>query len=230
MAFSGPSYFAGVGTAFVAVALGFAGGALVTTSAVQPPNRLERVTSHAPAPPPPATPPSNSSAEQPNVTTAQPSPPPDAPTATPSQKADSQPVRQLPASAEAGSSKGATTMVGESNKAGANALSSKSDDTAQVRNDRANARSADTRKEGYRKRSEERKFSERKRRHDLDEAANTARQARGDEVVEQVVVERDAPPRLVERAAPRPGFFGIDEGPPRARREAPSPFGFFGNE
>ena len=33
MAFSGSSYFAGIATAFAAIAVGFAGGAMVTTSA-----------------------------------------------------------------------------------------------------------------------------------------------------------------------------------------------------
>jgi hypothetical protein len=50
MAFSGSSYFAGIGTAFAAIAVGFAGGAMVTTSAVQPPNRLERVSAAPIAP------------------------------------------------------------------------------------------------------------------------------------------------------------------------------------
>src|ERR1700742_3606008 len=44
MAFNNSSYFAGIGTAFAAIAIGFAGGAMLTSSAVQAPNRLERVT------------------------------------------------------------------------------------------------------------------------------------------------------------------------------------------
>ena len=43
MAFSTGSFFAGVGTVFAAVTIGFAGGAMITTSPRPEPNRLERV-------------------------------------------------------------------------------------------------------------------------------------------------------------------------------------------
>jgi hypothetical protein len=43
MAFSTTSFFAGVGTVFAAVAIGFAGGAMITTAPKMEPNRLERV-------------------------------------------------------------------------------------------------------------------------------------------------------------------------------------------
>jgi hypothetical protein len=50
MTFNPVSYAAGVGTVFVAVAIGFGGGLLITRSdhRVDPPNRLERVTASAP--------------------------------------------------------------------------------------------------------------------------------------------------------------------------------------
>jgi hypothetical protein len=43
MTFSTTSFFAGVGTVFAAVMIGFAGGALITSSPKMEPNRLERV-------------------------------------------------------------------------------------------------------------------------------------------------------------------------------------------
>jgi len=49
MAFSTTSFFAGVGTVFVAVTLGFAGGAMITNSPQMEPNRLERVAAGAQA-------------------------------------------------------------------------------------------------------------------------------------------------------------------------------------
>jgi hypothetical protein len=48
MAFSTTSFFAGVGTVFAAVMIGFAGGSMITTSPKIEPNRLERVAARAP--------------------------------------------------------------------------------------------------------------------------------------------------------------------------------------
>jgi hypothetical protein len=50
MTFNPVSYFAGIGTVFVAVAVGFGGGLLITKSdpKVDPPNRLERAAASAP--------------------------------------------------------------------------------------------------------------------------------------------------------------------------------------
>lgn len=47
MAFNTTSFFAGVGTVFAAITIGFAGGAMITTSPKLEPNRLERVTTSA---------------------------------------------------------------------------------------------------------------------------------------------------------------------------------------
>jgi type IV secretory pathway VirB10-like protein len=49
MAFSTTSFFAGVGTVFAAITIGFAGGALITTSPRMEPNRLERVAANTPS-------------------------------------------------------------------------------------------------------------------------------------------------------------------------------------
>jgi len=59
MTFNPVSYFAGIGTVFVAVAVGFGGGLLITRSdhKVDTPNRLERVTASAPPVTPPVAPP-----------------------------------------------------------------------------------------------------------------------------------------------------------------------------
>jgi hypothetical protein len=272
MAFSGSSYFAGIGTTFVAVAIGFAGGALVTTSAVQPPNRLERVTSSAPLPAPA---PSSTKTEQPNVAAqgSAPSEAPATPRAVPSQKADSQTAQQ-PASAEPGVAKSdasAKSDTAADDAASANAPraptpgpSAKSEDPGLAKNERSGARSvdsrnsADSRREAYRKRADDRKgddrraddrkaddrraddrrFVDRRRRQDLEDATNTVRRLGRDNPPDEVVVEREGPPRLVERdappryveeRAPRSGFVGIDDDAPRPRREAPPPFGFFGN-
>src|ERR1700683_4372931 len=97
MAFSSSSYFVGVGTAFAAIAIGFAGGAMITTSTVQPPNRLERVAAGTAAPPSSApsnaTPTSTASSgqapqqaqasQQASVTTPATQPPPSAVAAAP---------------------------------------------------------------------------------------------------------------------------------------------------
>src|SRR3954447_15718158 len=50
MTFNPVSYFAGIGTVFVAVAVGFGGGLLITSSdhKADPPNRLERIAASAP--------------------------------------------------------------------------------------------------------------------------------------------------------------------------------------
>ena len=229
MAFSSSSYFAGVATAFVAVAVGFAGGAMVTTSAVQSPNRLERVTSSAPLPP------SASSAaperpdgvsSQPDVTSAQDAVTPSPPATAPSPAADSQPASAKPA---VNSGTTAKTDAAATNIQSAPAPSAKRESAASSKNERANARSNDSRRGTYRGRAEDRKFVERKRQQNLDEATNIVRQMPHDSAADQVIVEREDQPRLVERA-PRSGFFGIEDGPPRLRGDAPARFGFFGND
>jgi hypothetical protein len=86
-------------------------------------------------------------------------------------------------------------------------------------------------REASRKRGDERKFSERKRRQDLerqnlDEATNVVRQMPRDGAVDRVVDEDDAP-RIVNSPPRRFGLFGDGEDSPRG---APPPrFGLFGN-
>jgi hypothetical protein len=77
MAFSTTSFFAGVGTVFVAVTLGFAGGAMITSSPQMEPNRLERVAASAQATPRDAGV-KAATADARSVTAAMPSPEPSA--------------------------------------------------------------------------------------------------------------------------------------------------------
>jgi hypothetical protein len=85
-------------------------------------------------------------------------------------------------------------------------------------------------REASRKRGDERKFSERKRRQDLerqnlDEATNVVRQMPRDGVVDRVVEEDDAP-RVINGPPRHFGLLGNDEDSPRA---PPPRFGLFGN-
>jgi hypothetical protein len=232
MPFSSSSYFAGVATAFVAVAVGFAGGAMVTTSPVQSPNRLERVTSRAPLPPSPSDPAPerpHGASSQPDATSVRDAAAPPPPATAPRPAADSQPAGQ-PASATPALNSGteAKTDAAAANVQPAPASSAKRESAAPSKNERTSARSNDSRRGTYRGRSEDRKFVERKRQQDLDEATNAVRQLPRDNAA--VIVEREDSPRLAEERAPRPGFFGIEDGPPRPRGDAPPRFGFFGND
>jgi hypothetical protein len=190
MAFSGSSFFVGVGTAFGAIALGFAGGAMITTSAVQPPNRLERlnagttVGSNSQPTPPQVT---SSSTEQPSTAN-----PPAQPTPTPivaaapvppenSQPAPpSQPVRMI-ATVRTETNKDNKTdaatpaqpqpqpAIAARNSAPpatAGNEVTKSDDAATTRSDRAisqNNRPQDSNRDASRKRTDDRKYPDDRR-------------------------------------------------------------------
>jgi hypothetical protein len=171
MAFSNSSYFAGVGTVFAAVTLGFAVGAMITSGGVQPPNRLERVASSA------ALPASNvQPADAPKAAPGEP------PAAVPTAAADEpRPVVQQPPPAPP--------------------VMARSEDAVTAKNERASLRSAELKRESSRKREEERRFAERKKRQDIEDAANAVRQMRRDGVIDQVV-EREQTPRF--------GLFGND--------------------
>jgi hypothetical protein len=84
-------------------------------------------------------------------------------------------------------------------------------------------------REASRKRTDDRKFAERKRRQDferqnLDEATNVVRQMPRGGAVDRVVEEDDAP-RVIEGPPRRFGLFGSDEDSPRG---PPPRFGLFG--
>jgi hypothetical protein len=250
MAFNSSSYFVGVGTAFAAIAVGFAGGAMITTSTVQPPNRLERVAAGT-APPPSVTSSQASqqgqASQQASVTTpaVQPSPPTVAVAPTPAivvasaPTVDSPPVPQPQPPAPVVAKIDAANAQQPTN-AQQVPQAARSEDAAPAKNERANARpaeqireasrSADISRETPRKRGDERKFTERKRRQDLDrqnldEATNVVRQMPRDGAVARVVEEDDAS-RFNDSAPRRLGLFGSDEDSPRP---APPPrFGLFG--
>jgi hypothetical protein len=257
MAFSGSSFFVGVGTAFAAVAVGFAGGAMITTSAVQPPNRLERLNSGTtvgsnskPTPEQVA----SSAREQPSAASPPPQLTPSAIAATPDPQ-PSQPAASLAAKTETNTdaksdakasdakADGKTDTATPVRQQGVTAAKStagaapvtvaKGDDAAPAKGDRANARSADSSREVSRKRTDDRRFSERRRQQDqderrLDEATNAVRQMPRDATVGEVV-ERDPPPRYVGR--PRHvEVYEDDDGPQRVVNEPPRAFfGLFGN-
>jgi hypothetical protein len=253
MAFSSSSYIVGVGTAFAAIALGFAGGAMITTSAVQPQNRLERVTSNAPLP---STAPSSKVSEQANVTTPPAQQPPQAigtassvppaATAPSTPAADSQPVQQpqppAPVAAKIDAKIDAKTdaATNAQQPLPASPPMAKSEN-APPRSERASvhpaemnreaSRSAEPNRESSRKRGEERKFTERRRRQDLqdlDEATNVVRQMRRDGPLDEVV-ERNEAPRIIDSPPRRFGLFGRDDDSPRVVNEPPPRFGLFGN-
>ena len=246
MAFNSSSYFVGVGTAFAAIAIGFAGGAMITTSTVQPPNRLERVAAGTAAPPSSA--PSNATlastaspgqaSQQASVTTPAPQPQaaataPAPAVASSAPAADSTPVQQPQPATPAAKTDAANIQPAPPSV-------TKAEDAAPTRNERANvrpadsnreaARSAEMNREPSRKRGDERKFVERKRRQDLerqnlDDATNVVRQMPHDRAVE--VIDEDDAPRIVNGPPRRFGLFRDDEDSPRA---APPPrFGLFGN-
>lgn len=243
MAFSSSSYFAGIGTVVVAISIGFAGGAMITTSAVQPPNRLERVTSSA-APPSSAPSGAAPTSTAPASTAASNPAPQQASAAPPAEPQPASVATVLAPAATIASSAPAIDSPPLQQAQPATPVAVKSDakpDAAPTRNERGNARSADSNREAARsaevnreparKRSDERKFAERKRRQDLerqnlDEATSVVRQMPRGTVVEQVVDEDDAP-RFGDGAPRRLGLFGSDEDSPRP---APLPrFGLFGN-
>jgi hypothetical protein len=213
MAFNSSSYFVGVGTAFAAIAIGFAGGAMIPTDAVQPPNRLEQVAAGKTPPPGSGAAPSIASnatappAQEPPAQTviAAPPPPPVTVAAAPSAAVvDPQPVQQpQPAPAPVAKSPAPAPVV-------------KNEDAAPLKNERASARPVEVNKEPSHKKIEERKFSEdrklpeRKRRPDLqelDEVTNVVRRLPRDGAIDEVV-ERDEAPRLIDSPRPRIGLFG----------------------
>jgi len=201
MSFNTSSYFAGVGTVFVAVTLGFAGGYAISNSTQkqEPPNRLERVAANAPVPSPssaeaavPVAKPDKSAVPLP-VATAEPAPSQAAPPqAAPPQTAPSPPIaaQQPPPAQE---------QAAQPPAAAAAPPVVARDDAAEL----AKIREADL-KAAERKRAQRRKWAERQRhQQDLDAATAQVRQIdRGDG---ELVVQRGP------METPRFGFFGNDD-------------------
>lgn len=252
MAFSGSSYFAGMGTVVAAIAFGVACGSMVTTSVVQPANRLDRVNGGTTigqakrdsTPPPSAA----SSAEQ--ASTAKPAPP-EAPPAPVAAAASTVPAASAPApdpqpapppqpaapaavKADAALSTQDQSAAAPTAKSPAPSTVAKSEDAAPAQN--ASGRAVDPNKDASRKKaatrksSDDRKYSERRRRHDqderqLDEATNVIRQMPRERAVGDLVEQDDGP-----RVRVRPRHFELfdDDGPPRRSEGPPPGLGFFG--
>lgn len=264
MAFSGSSYFAGVGTVFAAIGIGVACGMMITHDVVQPPNRVERVNAGAIGPPKVDATPSpavSPGAEQASSAKppAQDVPAPAVATAASAPAADPQPAPQpQPAAAvKTDAATSAQPVTAATAKNSAPVPAAKRDDQAPATSERTTvgragdagratdqnrevSRSADQNREVSRKRSADRKssddrrFSERRRRQDqderrLDEATNTVRQLPRGEAVGEIAGRDDPPPRFGAR--PRHfELFGDDDDSPRAIREPPPRFGFFGDD
>jgi hypothetical protein len=210
MTFSASSFFAGVGTVFAAVVIGFAGGATLTTSSkVDPPNRLERVAAGAAAPaaplptaePKPAVPPAPAAAAAPLP-------------AAPAVEARND-AAQTPSSPDRVVSLAPTSQPAETPKpavASQPPPAAANDDTAS-KSDTQKAREAEARKEAAAKRAE-RRAEWRRKRQDPESAANAVRQMRRDdssqEVFQREVIQRDDNPRFQRDDSPRFGFFGDD--------------------
>jgi hypothetical protein len=244
MAFSSSSFFIGVGTVVAAISLGFAGGAMITTSTVQPQNRLERVTT---ATAPPSSVSSSKAPEQANLT-APPAqqPQPQIPATTPAPQvvatapsapvADSQTAQHPAAPVAAKVDTKTDAAVNAQQPPTTPPQTAKGEDAVPAKNQRAStrptepnreaSRSADPNRDASRKRTDERSFTERKRRQDLDEATNVVRQMPRDGTIDRVVEENDAP-RVIDGPPRRFGLFGNDEDSPRA--PPPPRFGLFGN-
>ena len=192
MAFNPASYFAGIGTVFVAIAVGFGGGLLMTNSVHQsdPPNRLERVASSTPLPSPSA-PQASSPAAQASVVTPAPASEPNP--AVPPQQISASPQQVTPPPS-------VETTEAAHQPAVANDPPPLAREVAAKPQDQDN----EAKKIAERKQAERRKWAERKRRQQELEAATVEvrRLDRGDSSRE--VVQRD----VIEM--PRLGFFGRD--------------------
>jgi hypothetical protein len=187
MAFSGSSYFFGIGTAFAAIAVGFAGGAMITTSAVQPPNRLERVNAGITAPPndgaTTSSGPQQASTAKPPAQDAPPSPvvaaAPPAPAADPQPSPQSQPAAPAAAKTDAAKTDAAANVQEKPAPAAPTVAAknsgpapvAKSDDAAPAKSERTTvgrapdptkdvSRSADLNRDPSRKRADDRKPSD----------------------------------------------------------------------
>jgi hypothetical protein len=206
MSFNPTSFFAGIGTVAVAIALGFGGGLLLTNAAYKPgaPNRLERVASNTPLPSPSApqasAPAVQASAPAPqasapatqaaSVSTAAAVSEPTAPPAAPQQA-----VPQQPPSA-------ATPPAAKEQPAAATEQPSLlREATAKPQDEDSDARRI------ARKKAEHRRWAERKRKQELEAATTEVRGVDRDDdqdvnqreiVVQRGIVET---PRLL-------GFFG----------------------
>ena len=234
MAFSNSSFFAGIGTAFAAIAVGFAGGAMITTRAVDQPNRLERI--HAgtvglanSATPKPSVASSDHGQQDSTKPPTQSAPPAAASAPARTEAATNLQAPPVPRTAEP------PAVAKTDDRATAR------EDTTAAKNERASTRSADPRGAASRRRAERKsagdhRFSEHRRRPDqdprqpnLDAAANLVRQTPRDGAVDEIV-ERDPAPRFGNGRPRHFELFGEYDSPRLEPRLEERPrFGFFGD-
>jgi type IV secretory pathway VirB10-like protein len=195
MAFNTTSFYAGVGTMFAAVTIGFAGGAMLTSSPKMEPNRLERVAANTPATIPAAakaeTPVvasvSNVKAETPavspvlakNETPETPAAPDRVVSTTPASPAQVVPPQPQPVVAKE---------------------VSREDLAAQIDNAKK-IREGELRKQAEFRESERRVEQRRRKRQEIDAAVSAVRRMQRDGVLQEASQQDDSP---------RFGFFGRD--------------------
>jgi hypothetical protein len=196
MAFSTTSFFAGVGTVFAAVTIGFAGGALLTTSPPKmEPNRLERVAASNPptvaavtkaeTPAVPSVP--TIKAEAPAVPAVQAAARNETAetTATPDRVVA---ITPAPASPQVAPAQPQQPVVAR-------------DDTASQIDNAKRLRETELRKQADSKESDRRAEQRRRKRQEIDAAVDAVKRMKRDGVLQEAV-QQDEGPRL--------GFFGHD--------------------
>ena len=181
MAFNTTSFFAGVGTMFAAVAIGFAGGALITSSPKTELNRVERIAASMPAATPTVKTESVEAAPLPDRVIP----------VTPGQ-AGQQPAAQQQALAQPAPTPSSPAVT-------------VSDDAASQASQIESAkkvREAELKKETEFRKAERREARRiRRKRQEIESAASAVRQLRRDGAIQQV--SQSSP-------GPRFGFFGND--------------------
>lgn len=195
MAFSTSSFFAGVGTVFAAVTIGFAGGAMITSSPKMEPNRLERVAANTPITAAAGTK-AETKAETPAVPPA-PAVKAEAPAAAPVLAAKNEtpettaPLDRVISTTQAPVSQQIVPPQPQPAVA-------KEDFASQIDNAKK-IREGELRKQAD---AERRADQRRRKRHEIEAAVNAVRRMQRDGVLQDVVSQQDDTPRL--------GFFGHD--------------------
>jgi hypothetical protein len=196
MAFSSTSFIAGVGSVVAIVTVGFAGGAMLAPSSPKmEPNRLERIASaNAPA--------ISAKTETPPVPSMAPVPQPVvAKSETAEMPAPDRSIATTPAAV-------AQPVV----PASPQPVVAREDVTSQIENAKK-LREGELRKQAEFRESERRAEArrERRKRQEIDAAADAVRQMKRDGVLQQVTQQDDTPrPGLFGDDTPRPRFFGRD--------------------
>jgi hypothetical protein len=192
MAFNTTSFFAGVGSVVALVTVGFAGGAMLAPSPKMEPNRLERLAAvNSPA--------IAAKAETPPVPSESPVPPPGV-------------AKNETAELPAPDRSIATTPAAVTQPAvppPPQPVVAKEDVTSQIDNAKK-VREGELRKQAEFRESERRAEArrERRKRQEIDAAADAVRQMKRDGVLQEITQQDDIP---------RPGLFGFGDESPRPR-------------